>query len=233
MDLLKAASSANLAAARALQQRVWVQVKDEDTWVLASVTGRFGGSVHLQRAHAPAGVDEILVVDEEDFATYAPVSETVDELVDDLAQLEEVNEAVILHTLRARYESDVIYTAIGPILIAINPFKQLRTCSEDAVAEMAARAMQIGDEIKTPHILQARATRLQFQTPTLQPHAFLSARVSIGTAAGGGASVLQAFRAGGGGWTDSPRRRSGEGKALCHPRRHRLRRSRLLVVRGL
>lgn len=31
--------------------------------------------------------------------------------------------ASILHTLRYRFHQDCIYTSIGPILVAINPFK--------------------------------------------------------------------------------------------------------------
>lgn len=44
---------------------------------------------------------------------------------DDLATLSELNEEIILHELRARYSQDVIYTYVGDILIALNPFKPL------------------------------------------------------------------------------------------------------------
>ena len=45
--------------------------------------------------------------------------------VDDLIELMHLHEPAILHSLRLRYEQDVIYTATGPILIAINPFKAM------------------------------------------------------------------------------------------------------------
>jgi len=45
--------------------------------------------------------------------------------VDDLATLSELNEDIILQELQARYHKDVIYTYVGDILIALNPFKTL------------------------------------------------------------------------------------------------------------
>lgn len=47
------------------------------------------------------------------------------EIVDDLAQLEELNEGVIVEQLKLRYEQNQIYTYIGDILIACNPFEHL------------------------------------------------------------------------------------------------------------
>ena len=41
----------------------------------------------------------------------------------DLIKLQEVHGASILHTLRSRFQKDCIYTSIGPILVALNPFK--------------------------------------------------------------------------------------------------------------
>jgi hypothetical protein len=45
--------------------------------------------------------------------------------VDDLIGLPHLHEPAILHALRLRYDSDIIYTSTGPILIAINPFKTM------------------------------------------------------------------------------------------------------------
>jgi hypothetical protein len=41
--------------------------------------------------------------------------------VDDLIELTHLHEPAILHALRLRYDSEIIYTATGPILIAISP----------------------------------------------------------------------------------------------------------------
>ena len=45
--------------------------------------------------------------------------------VDDLIGLTHLHEPAILHALRLRYDADIIYTATGPILIAVNPFKKM------------------------------------------------------------------------------------------------------------
>lgn len=51
--------------------------------------------------------------------------------VDDLIGLTHLHEPAILHALRLRYDADIIYTATGPILIAVNPFKPMPLYSED------------------------------------------------------------------------------------------------------
>lgn len=48
-----------------------------------------------------------------------------DDTVDDLVRSDFLHEPGILHTLRARYELDMIYTYSGQILIAVNPHKSL------------------------------------------------------------------------------------------------------------
>ena len=120
------------------KERVWAQVDDEDAWVLATVEERFGGSVHLSRLHAPSGIDLTLVVADEAFGGYTPATGDLDTPVDDLVQLSDINQGALLHTLRQRYMRDKIYTSIGPILMAVNPFKKLETCSADTIAHMAA-----------------------------------------------------------------------------------------------
>ena len=39
--------------------------------------------------------------------------------------LTELNEDTLLKAVRARYESDLIYTDVGDILVAVNPFRKL------------------------------------------------------------------------------------------------------------
>ena len=45
--------------------------------------------------------------------------------IEDLTVLTHLHEPEILHALRLRYELDIIYTATGPILLAMNPFKAI------------------------------------------------------------------------------------------------------------
>jgi myosin-1 len=45
--------------------------------------------------------------------------------VDDLTLLSKLSEQGILENLKKRYEADIIFTYIGPVLISVNPFKKL------------------------------------------------------------------------------------------------------------
>ena len=40
-----------------------------------------------------------------------------------LAQMEDVNEPMVLNNLRLRARADEYFTNIGPILVSVNPFK--------------------------------------------------------------------------------------------------------------
>ena len=51
-------------------------------------------------------------------------------LLDDFVQLDIVHESAIIHLLRNRYSKDRIYTSIGDILVAVNPFKATNDFSE-------------------------------------------------------------------------------------------------------
>ncbi|PRP86414.1 hypothetical protein PROFUN_05333 [Planoprotostelium fungivorum] len=45
--------------------------------------------------------------------------------VDDLVLLDEINEAAIIDAIKKRYEADMIYTYIGQVLIAVNPYRTI------------------------------------------------------------------------------------------------------------
>eukprot|EP00053_Salpingoeca_punica_P016252 m.152537 g.152537 ORF g.152537 m.152537 type:complete len:1052 (-) comp16919_c0_seq1:355-3510(-) len=51
--------------------------------------------------------------------------------VDDLASLSQLDDETVLKELKARYGSNVIYTYVGDILLAVNPFKQLPLYGKD------------------------------------------------------------------------------------------------------
>jgi len=48
-------------------------------------------------------------------------------VMDDLTQLTHLHEPAVLHSLQLRFDTDKIYTFTGPILIAVNPFKNIHT----------------------------------------------------------------------------------------------------------
>uniref|UniRef100_A0A6Q2XID0 Myosin motor domain-containing protein n=1 Tax=Esox lucius TaxID=8010 RepID=A0A6Q2XID0_ESOLU len=45
--------------------------------------------------------------------------------VDDMVLLSKINEDAIVDNLKKRYMDDYIFTYIGPVLISVNPFKQM------------------------------------------------------------------------------------------------------------
>jgi myosin-5 len=107
---------------------VWVPDEDE-AWLKASVVNKFDGSCIEVVAQHPEDIEERIVdlSTEPDGAKLMNVFE--DELgsagVHDLITLTHLHEPAILNCMECRFFKDIIYTATGPILLAINPFKRL------------------------------------------------------------------------------------------------------------
>ena len=59
---------------------------------------------------------------------------------DDMVRFNLLTEASIVHNLRVRYEREAIYTAVGPILISVNPLRQLAGLFGPEVAQRYADA---------------------------------------------------------------------------------------------
>ena len=115
--------------------KIWLEVDDEDAWTLATVESASGAEARLRRARAPDGqpLNFTLPLSEYGKATPATGSTSA---VADLTALADINVGAVLHSLRLRYERDRIYTCIGPVVIAVNPYKTLDVCSVEAIAGM-------------------------------------------------------------------------------------------------
>ncbi len=50
--------------------------------------------------------------------------------VNDMVNMEILNDATLLYNLYQRYNKDIIYTYVGPTLIAVNPFKKIEKLFE-------------------------------------------------------------------------------------------------------
>ena len=57
-----------------------------------------------------------------------------DAAIEDLITLDDLNEHALLHTLRARYGGDAIYTRVSDVLISVNPFKVLPIYTPETLA---------------------------------------------------------------------------------------------------
>lgn len=70
--------------------------------------------------------------------------------VENLIDLDSFTEGSILHHVRRRFLLDNIYTLVGTILVAVNPFKRLPIYSEAAMDRFRARAST--SRPKPPHV---------------------------------------------------------------------------------
>eukprot|EP01120_Amphizonella_sp_Union-15-10_P012713 TRINITY_DN5718_c0_g1_i1.p1 TRINITY_DN5718_c0_g1~~TRINITY_DN5718_c0_g1_i1.p1 ORF type:complete len:1049 (-),score=243.18 TRINITY_DN5718_c0_g1_i1:114-3260(-) len=60
--------------------------------------------------------------------------------VDDLVLISEISEAAIVENLKKRYDQDLIYTNIGPVLVSVNPFRWIKgLCDDEQVEEYRGR----------------------------------------------------------------------------------------------
>ncbi|RYR43785.1 hypothetical protein Ahy_A08g040186 [Arachis hypogaea] len=62
-----------------------------------------------------------------------PANPDILEGVDDLIQLSYLNEPSVLYNLKSRYTQDLIYSKAGPVLIALNPFKDVQIYGSEYV----------------------------------------------------------------------------------------------------
>ncbi|KAL7087756.1 hypothetical protein ACP275_13G088300 [Erythranthe tilingii] len=62
-----------------------------------------------------------------------PANPDILEGVDDLIQLSYLNEPSVLHNLQYRYSRDIVYSKAGPVLVAVNPFKDVQLYGNDFV----------------------------------------------------------------------------------------------------
>ena len=67
----------------------------------------------------------------------------------DMVKLGDLHEAALLHNLRLRFASDDIFTYIGPILVACNPYKRLPIFTPEFIQQYYAATAA---EILPPHV---------------------------------------------------------------------------------
>ncbi|XP_015896696.2 myosin-2 isoform X1 [Ziziphus jujuba] len=75
-----------------------------------------------------------------------PANPDILEGVDDLIQLSYLNEPSVLYNLQCRYSKDIIYSKAGPVLIAVNPFKDIQIYGDEFIAAYRQKLLD------TPHV---------------------------------------------------------------------------------
>nr|XP_010324344.1 myosin-2-like isoform X2 [Solanum lycopersicum] len=117
--------------------RIWCRLGN-GAWVSGHIQSTSGGKAMVLLSDGSVvtvPVGEVL-----------PSNPDVLEGVDDLMQLSYLNEPSVLHNLQHRYARDMIYSKAGPVLIAINPFKDIQLYGNEFVT--AYRQKLLSD----PHV---------------------------------------------------------------------------------
>jgi myosin-5 len=117
--------------------RVWYRHVERDkvgqersSWLLAEIKDAADGSISIQLAPADEGVPGLLAGKsveglQDGAGALVPANPALQRAIADLTQLSYLNEPSILDNLTQRYKVDNIYTNAGPVLIAVNPCKNL------------------------------------------------------------------------------------------------------------
>ena len=104
----------------------WVWASDEkDVWVPARVVGRSGTSVTLQ---LQSGQRRAVTPDAEKEPLWPLLLSSLKHIEDDLVMMDDLNQGLLMHAVKERYQNDEIYTWVGAnhsVLVSVNPFKTL------------------------------------------------------------------------------------------------------------
>jgi myosin-5 len=84
---------------------------------------------------------------------YTPTGSQNPVIPDDLITLTHLHEPAVVECLQLRYSEDIIYTATGPVLLALNPFQTLRGLyGEATMRKYWEKAERSSKELLQPHV---------------------------------------------------------------------------------
>uniref|UniRef100_A0A672NUD6 Unconventional myosin-X-like n=1 Tax=Sinocyclocheilus grahami TaxID=75366 RepID=A0A672NUD6_SINGR len=106
--------------------RVWVNHKDQ--LVPSTVNSCGDGTLVSPKFSYPRA--------EVNREKVSPMHQSSIDGVEDMSTLAELHEAAIMHNLHQRYQKDNIYTNIGSILAAVNPYKQIKGLYDLSAVEL-------------------------------------------------------------------------------------------------
>jgi myosin heavy subunit len=99
------------------------------------------------------------------------------EPADDMVTLGDLHEAALLHNVRLRFYNDDIFTYIGPILCAANPYKMIPMFTGEyvSVRRLCFRLWVLRARLETHLRCAARSRQKYFESPVgtvLPPHVY-------------------------------------------------------------
>ncbi|XP_020257832.1 myosin-2-like [Asparagus officinalis] len=118
--------------------RVWCHHRDAK-WELGKIQSVSGDVTHVKSSNG-----KVLAVPTENIL---PANPDVLDGVSDLIQLSYLNEPSVIQNLQYRYSRDMIYTKAGPILVALNPYKEVSLHGSDLIAAYRQKRL-----IDNPHV---------------------------------------------------------------------------------
>lgn len=115
----------------------WCQLPDGE-WKLGRILSTSGGESIISFSEG-----KVLKLKTE---SILPANPEILDGVDDLMQLSYLSEPSVLHNLQYRYDRDMIYTKAGPVLVAVNPFKDVRLYGNDYIEAYRSKSAD------SPHV---------------------------------------------------------------------------------
>ncbi|KAK1296477.1 hypothetical protein QJS10_CPB15g00008 [Acorus calamus] len=117
------------------------------------------GDWALGKILTTSGTESVIVIDEKVVKllteSLLPANPEILDGVDDLMQLSYLHEPSVLFNLQYRYSQDMIYTKAGPVLVAINPFKEVPLYGNDYIEAYRRKA------IDSPHVYAIADTAIR------------------------------------------------------------------------
>ena len=118
---------------------IWIP-SDSEAWEAAQVVSDDGKSVTVKLK----ATDKTVKVSGGLASHDSILPGSLEEKCDNLVELESFCEGIILHHIRKRFREDSIYTFVGSILIALNPYKDINNLYGQAILDEAYRKVKAG-----------------------------------------------------------------------------------------
>ena len=139
---------------------IWVP-SDDQAWEPAEIVSNDGKSVTVRLVKDSNAIKRI----QGDIGSFEGVDvECLRESYDNLVDMPSLNEGNVLHHVRKRYVNDEIYTLVGDILVAVNPFKAMAPAfySSATMEKMLTKVKNhaVGAGVNVPHVFTVAATAL-------------------------------------------------------------------------
>jgi len=121
--------------------RVWYK-QDPATWLLAEIKDATDGALSIQLMQSGKVLESL----QDGQGVLVPANPALQQAIADLTQLSYLNEPSILDNLTQRYKADNIYTNAGPVLIAVNPCRNLPLYTAEVAHEYKSRSHRGGPD---------------------------------------------------------------------------------------